>query len=127
MRDLNPCMVCCAYFRTSFYLTETDDGSGPDLASLTEPVTSRLTLHARHKPKGILLRALRVASVSRCTVRFTPPSTAFVMSGRNSEINNASHRARAYCGLPSLYKDMLIHTEVAAATLPRGELQSTAS
>lgn len=39
-----------------------------------------------------------------------------MMSGENDEANEACDRARAYYGLPPLYKDMLFHTSTEAAT-----------
>lgn len=134
MSEINPCMTCgacCAYFRVSFYWAEADDGAGTVPAELTEPITPLLRCMSGTRQQPCRCEALEgsVGESVRCSIYQNRPSPCreFAMSGENGEINDACHRARAHYGLPPLYKDMLIHTEVAAATLPRGELQSSAS
>jgi Fe-S-cluster containining protein len=55
---------------------------------------------------------------ARCRIYEQRPSPCreFMMSGENDEANEACDRARAYYGLPPLYKDMLFHTSTEAAT-----------
>ena len=134
MSDVNPCMTCgacCAYFRVSFYWAEADDGGGTVPADLTEPVAPFLRCMRGTNQKQSRCVALEgeVGESVRCSMYENRPSPCreFAMSGEDGQINDACNRARARYGLPPLYKDMLIHTEVAAATLARGELQSTAS
>lgn len=133
MSVINPCMTCgacCAYFRVSFYWSEADDGGGPVPAELTEPVAPLLRCMRGTNQKACRCAALEgeVGGAVRCSVYENRPSPCreFAMSGEGGQINEACTRARARYGLPPLYKDMLIHTEVAAATLGRGELQSSA-
>ena len=105
MSDLNPCMscgACCAYFRVSFYWAEADDAGGSVPAQLTEPVTP-------------FLRCMRGTNC-RIYEQRPSPCREFMMSGENDEANEACDRARAYYGLPPLYKDMLFHTSTEAAT-----------
>ena len=123
MSDLNPCMscgACCAYFRVSFYWAEADDAGGSVPAQLTEPVTPFLRCMRGTNQKRSHCVALDgiPGESARCRIYEQRPSPCreFMMSGENDEANEACDRARAYYGLPPLYKDMLFHTSTEAAT-----------
>lgn len=130
MSDLNPCMscgACCAYFRVSFYWAEADDAGGPVPAALTEPVTPFLRCMSGTNQRHIRCAALQgtPGESTCCTIYAQRPSPCreFVMSGENGEVNDACNRARAYYGLPPLYKDMPFHTSANAATDTLSRLQ----
>lgn len=123
MSDLNPCMscgACCAFFRVSFYWAEGSDAGGCVPVELTEPVSPFLRCMAGTKQKPchcIALDGTPGESVS-CKIYPDRPSTCreFSISGEAGEINEACNRARAWYGLPLLYKDMPFHTSADAAT-----------
>lgn len=123
MSDLNPCMTCgacCAFFRVSFYWAEASDAGGPVPVHLTEPVSPFLRCMAGTNQKQSRCGALSGSpgeNVS-CTIYENRPSACreFAMSGEDGEVNEACNRARARYGLPPLYKDMLFHTSLDAAT-----------
>ena len=123
MSDLNPCMTCgacCTYFRVSFYWAEADDAGGLVPAQLTEPVSPFMRCMNGTNQKRIHCIALEgvPGESARCRIYQQRPSPCreFMMSGENNEPNEACDRARAYYGLPPLYKDMLFHTSTEAAT-----------
>lgn len=131
MSDTNPCMTCgacCAYFRVSFYWAEGDDAGGAVPADLTEPLTPflRCMQGTHHKPcRCTALRGTPGASAS-CAIYANRPSPCreFAMSGEGNVRNEACDRARAHYGLPPLYKDMLFHTSLDAATGEASRVQS---
>ncbi|KAA1046846.1 YkgJ family cysteine cluster protein [Pseudocitrobacter sp. 73] len=134
MSDLNPCMTCgacCAYFRVSFYWAEADDGGGLVPAQLTEPLTPFLRCMKGTNSKHPRCRSLEGEIGSRVSCAIYPhrpsPCREFAMSGENGEVNEACHRARASYGLPPLYKDMLFHTSLEAATSALTAVQSAAN
>ncbi|PRW41928.1 hypothetical protein CSC04_2621 [Enterobacter roggenkampii] len=49
------------------------------------------------------------------------------MSGEDGQVNEACNRARARVGLPPLYKDMLFHTSLDAATAGASGVQLPAN
>ena len=133
MSDMNPCMTCgacCAYFRVSFYWAEASDGGGTVPVHLTEPL-SPSALHERYESKaGPLCGVTRRAGVStRCSIYEDRPSPCrdFTMSGEEGQVNEACNRARARFGLPPLYKDMLFHTSLDAATTALSGVQLLAN
>lgn len=133
MSDLNPCMTCgacCAYFRVSFYWAEADDAGGSVPATMTEPLSPFLRCMSGTNQKHVRCDALRgeIGEEVSCSMYHQRPSTCreFNVSDEDGQINEACNRARAHYGLPPIYKDMLFHTGLDAATLPTGELQLSA-
>ena len=123
MSDVNPCMTCgacCAYFRVSFYWAEASDGGGTVPVHLTEPLTPFLRCMSGTNQKPCRCAALQgePGVSTRCSIYADRPSPCrtFAMSGVDGQVNEACNRARARYGLPPLYKDMLFHTSLDAAT-----------
>lgn len=134
MSDLNPCMTCgacCAYFRVSFYWAEANDGGGQLPAQLTEPLTPFLRCMKGTNSKHPRCTALEgeIGGKVSCSVYHERPTPCreFAMSGDNGTENDACNRARAHYGLPPLYKDMLFHTSLEAATSVLTAVQSAAN
>ena len=50
-----------------------------------------------------------------------------VLTGEEGQVNEACNRARARFGLPPLYKDMLFHTSLDAATTALSGVQLPAN
>lgn len=131
MSDLNPCTTCgacCAYFRVSFYWAEANDGGGLVPAQLTEPLTPFLRCMIGTNSKHPRCGSLEGEIGHRVSCAIYPnrpsPCSEFAMSGENDEENEACNRARARYGLPPLYKDMLFHTSLEAATSVLTAVQS---
>jgi Fe-S-cluster containining protein len=66
---------------------------------------------------------------TRCAIYEDRPSPCreFAMSGEDGQANEACNRARARFGLPPLYKDMLFHTSLDAATAGSSGVQLPAN
>ena len=66
---------------------------------------------------------------TRCSIYEDRPSPCrdFTMSGEEGQVNEACNRARARFGLPPLYKDMLFHTSLDAATTALSGVQLLAN
>jgi Fe-S-cluster containining protein len=66
---------------------------------------------------------------TRCSIYENRPSPCreFAMSGEEGQVNEACNRARARVGLPPLYKDMLFHTSLDAATAGASGVQLPAN
>ena len=134
MSDINPCMTCgacCAYFRVSFYWAEASDGGGTVPVQLTEPVSPFLRCMSGTNQKQSRCSALEgtPGEATRCKIYEQRPSPCrdFSMSGADGQVNEACNRARAHYGLPPLYKDMLFHTSLDAATAALSGVQLPAN
>ena len=131
MSEVNPCMTCgacCAYFRVSFYWAEASDGGGTVPVHLTEPLTPFCAAW-RHQSKAGPLRVQGEPGVStRCAIYEDRPSPCreFAMSGKMGR-STKPVIAPARAGLPPLYKDMLFHTSLDAATAGSSGVQLPAN
>ncbi|HHO46961.1 MAG TPA: YkgJ family cysteine cluster protein [Desulfobacteraceae bacterium] len=113
MPTYNPCIACgacCAYFRASFYWTESDlavPGGVPHI--LTDHLqTHFLVMKGTDSPhpRCIALKGVIGDSVS-CAIYARRASVCrnFIPSFQNGEANERCDRARARWGLPPLDRD----------------------
>ncbi|EHP1978659.1 YkgJ family cysteine cluster protein [Escherichia coli] len=102
MNNPNPymtCGACYAFFRVSFYWTETNDAGGNVPASLTEQISPfhRCMRGTNQKNPRCVARAGTPVKTHIALFTKKRPSTCreFAMSGENGIANEACNRARA--------------------------------